>query len=393
MRPLDGLAVLDLSRLVAGGMLTTVLADFGAEVIKVEQPKTGDPLRAWTKDGIPLWWHVYARNKKSITLDLSTESGQDLCRRMVERSDVVVESFVPGTLERWGLAPARLLATNPGVVIVRISGWGQDGPYAGRPGFGTLVEAQSGFAALTGFPDRPPVLPPIPLADMVAALYGAAAVLIALRARESAGAGGQVIDLSLFEPLFSILGPQAAEYARFGTVRPRIGNLSHNAAPRNTYRAADGAWFAVSASTQVMAERLLDALGVGGLIADPKFSTNAARVAHREELDELIAAEFARRSTQELTTLFAAHGVTAVPVYDIAQIMSDPHFQVRGVVTTVPDEAGRPVAMHPVIPRLSATPGSIEHTGPPLGAHNEEIYGRLGLSAADLAALEEAGVI
>jgi len=391
MRPLEGLSVLDLSRLVAGGMLTTVLADFGAEVVKVEQPKTGDPLRAWTKDGAPLWWQVYARNKKSVTCDLSTVAGQDLCRRLAAHADVLVESFIPGTLERWGLGPDALLEANPRLVMIRISGWGQDGPYAARPGFGTLVEAASGFAALTGFPDRPPVLPPIPLADMVAALYGVSAALIALRVRERVG--GQVIDLSLFEPLFSILGPQAAEYVRFGTVRPRIGNLSHNAAPRNTYASADGTWFAVSASTQAMTERLFAALGLEGLIGDPRFATNAARLRHREELDALVAAEFARQPAAELMETFSARGVTAMPVYDVAQIIADPHFAHRGVVVTVPDESGQPVAMHPVIPRMSATPGTIEHVGPPLGAHNREVYGRLGISAAELGALEEAGVV
>lgn len=391
MRPLEDLTVLDLSRLVAGGMLTTVLADFGAEVIKVEQPGTGDPLRAWTKEGEPLWWRVYARNKKSVTLNLTDPRGQEVCRALARRSDILVESFIPGTLEAWHLGPQELREINPGLVIVRISGWGQQGPYADRPGFGTLVEAASGFASLTGFPDRPPVLPPIPLADMVAALYGVGAALMALRVREDVG--GQVIDLSLFEPLFSILGPQAAEYVRFGTVRPRIGNLSHNAAPRNTYQTRDGAWFAVSASTQPMAERLFQALDLAHLLDDPRFRTNADRLRHREELDRIIAEAFGRRTAADLARLFVGHGVTAMPVYDIAQILADPHFRQRGVVVSVPDEAGGTVAMHTVVPRLEKTPGEIRHTGPRLGEHNAEIYSRLGLSASEIDALREAKVI
>jgi len=391
MRPLEDLAVLDLSRLVAGGMLTTVLADFGAEVIKVEQPGVGDPLRAWTKNGAPLWWLVYARNKKSITLNLAAAEGQVVCRRLAAAADMVVESFVPGTLEEWGLGSEALLDINPRLIIVRISGWGQDGPYARRPGFGTLVEAASGFASLTGFPDRPPVLPPIPLADMVAALYGAAAALIALRVRDRQG--GQVIDLPLFDPLFSILGPQAAEYVRFGIVRERIGNLSYNSAPRNTYRSKDGIWFAVSASTQPMAERFFKALGRQGVLDDPRFATNGARVQHREELDRLIEEEFGRWTSAELETLFMEHSVTAIQVYDIARILSDPHFRAREIVVDVPDGRGGTVAMHTVVPRLSGTPGAIEHAGPALGEHNTEVYGRLGLSETEQAALREAKVI
>lgn len=391
MRPLEGLTILDLSRLVAGGMLTTVMADFGAEVIKVEQPRTGDPMRSWTKQGDPLWWKVYARNKKSITLNLAHPRGQELCRRLAQQADVLVENFVPGTLEGWRLGPDALHAVNPALIVVRISGWGQDGPYADRPGFGTLVEAASGFASLTGFADRPPVLPPIPLADMVAALYGVSAVLMALRVREQVG--GQVIDLALFEPLFSIIGPLAAEHTRYGTIRERVGNLSHNAAPRNTYRTGDGTWIAVSASTQSMTARLLRALGLADLLSDPRFATNDDRLRHRDALDAGVAAAFARLSTADALRLFMEEGVTAMPVYDISQILADPQVKARGVVTTIPDHDGRPLAMHSIIPRFDKTPGEIRRVGPALGEHNDEIYGRLGLSAADLQASKEAQVI
>lgn len=391
MRPLEGLTILDLSRLVAGGMLTTILADFGAEVIKVEQPRTGDPMRSWTKQGDPLWWKVYARNKKSITLNLAHPRGQELCRRLARQADVLVENFVPGTLEGWHLGPDALHAVNPALTIVRISGWGQTGPYADRPGFGTLVEAASGFASLTGFADRPPVLPPIPLADMVAALYGVSAVLMALRVRDQVG--GQVIDLALFEPLFSIIGPLAAEHTRYGTIRERVGNLSHNAAPRNTYRTGDGTWIAVSASTQSMTERLLRALGLADLLSDPRFATNDDRLRHRDELDAKVAEAFARLSTADSLRLFMEQGVTAMPVYDISQILADPQVKTRGVITTVPDDDGRPLAMHSIVPRFDKTPGEIRSVGPALGEHNDEIYGRLGLSAADVQASREAQVI
>jgi len=391
MRPLEGVTILDLSRLVAGGMLTTVMADFGAEVIKVEHPRTGDPMRSWTKQGDPLWWKVYARNKKSITLNLAHPRGQELCRRLAERADVLVENFVPGTLERWHLGPDALHAVNPALTIVRISGWGQTGPYADRPGFGTLVEAASGFASLTGFADRPPVLPPIPLADMVAALYGVSAVLMALRVRDQVG--GQVIDLALFEPLFSIIGPLAAEHTRYGTIRGRVGNLSHNAAPRNTYRTGDGTWIAVSASTQSMTERLLRALGLADLLSDPRFATNDDRLRHRDALDAKVAEAFARLSTADSLRLFMEQGVTAMPVYDISQILADPQVKTRGVVTTVPDDDGRPLTMHSIVPRFDKTPGEIRSVGPALGEHNDEIYGRLGLSAADVQASREAEVI
>lgn len=391
MRPLEGLTILDLSRLVAGGMLTTVMADFGAEVIKVEQPRTGDPMRSWSKQDDPLWWKVYARNKKSITLNLADPRGQELCRRLAARVDVLVENFVPGTLERWGLGPDALHAVNPTLIIARISGWGQDGPYADRPGFGTLIEAASGLASITGFADRPPVLPPIPLADMVAALYGVGAVLMALRARERAG--GQVIDLALFESLFSIIGPLAAEHTRYGTIRERVGNLSHNAAPRNTYQTRDGTWIAVSASTQSMTERLLRALGLADLLSDPQFATNEDRLRHRDALDARVAGAFARLSTSEALALFREQGVTVMPVYNIAQILADPHVKSRGVVTVVPDRDGRPLAMHAVTPRFDKTPGEVRSAGPALGEHNEEIYGRLGLSAAEVQASREARVI
>lgn len=393
MLPLEDLRVLDLSRLVAGNMLTLVLADFGADVVKVEQPGMGDPLRTWKTNSMDLWWKVYARNKRSVTLNLAHPKGRDLLLRMAERSDVLVENFVPGTLERWGIGPDALLAQNPRLVVVRISGWGQTGPYRDRPGLGTLIEAMSGFAAMTGFPDRPPTLPPFPLADMVAALWGAAATVIAVHHARRSG-NGQVIDLAILEPLFAILGPVAAEYRLAGKVRERIGNRSHNAAPRNTYRTKDGQWVAISASTPNTAVRLFEALGLPELLSDPRFATNEARVQNSETLDEILEGAIGKYTLQEVMELFARHEVTAAPVYNVPQLLADPHVQARGFVVEVADPQLGRIPMHLPLPRLTGTPGAIRWPGPPLGAHNEEIYlEELGLTNVELERLKSEGVI
>lgn len=398
---LDGVRVTDLSRLVAGNQLTMLLGDFGADVLKVERPGVGDPLRHWRNDGEELWWHVYGRNKRSIGLDLSTEAGREVLLRLAATSDVLVESFRPGTMERLGLGPDRLLAENPALVIVRISGWGQTGSRAERPGFGTLVEAMSGFAAMNGFGDREPVLPPLSLADMVAGTYGAFAVLTALRARDAANGepqdpartgGGQVIDLSLFEPLFSILGPQAAQYGATGQVPQRTGSRSQTAAPRNVYRTGDGQWLAISASTQVMTERLLATLGRQDLLADPRFRDNEQRLRHVEELDSALGEAIGRRTLQENLAVFDAAGVTAAPVCDISQLLGGEFFASRGVVVDGPAPGGGKVPMHSVVPRLSGTPGGIERPAPALGEHTSEVLAPL-LGDQQLARLLQEGVV
>jgi len=397
--PLAGLRVLDLSRLVAGNMLTMVLADFGADVIKVEQPGVGDPLRAWKSGGLDLWWRVYGRNKRSITLNLAQPAGRDLLLRLLPSADLFVESFIPGTLEEWGLGPEVLRGGNRRLVVVRISGWGQEGPYRHRPGFGTFVEAMSGFAAMTGPAEGPPTLPPVPLADMSAALYGAAAALITLRHRDQSGEG-QIIDLSLLEPLFSLLGPLAAEYRLIGQVRERIGNRSYNSAPRNTYRTRDGQWVAISASTPPMAARFFQAIGRADLLAEERFATNEARVRHVDELDRHVATEIARYTLAELLERFETHKVGAAPVYDISQLLEDPQVVARRVVVDVSaaglaSGAGSGVTpMHDVIPRLLGTPGRIRWAGPPLGAHNAEVFLKeLSLPEAEVRRLHEEGVL
>src|SRR5712671_3160982 len=327
---LQGVRVLDLSRLFAGNLLTQFLGDFGAEVIKVEPPG-GDTLRAWQTKGVSTHWKIYARNKKSLCVDLHKAEARDLLFRLIPSSSIFVESFRPGTLETMGFSVDRLFEKNPRLVVVRISGWGQDGPYSRRPGFGSLIEGMSGFAAINGFEDREPVLPPMYLADGVAGLYGAAAVLIALREAQKEGGRGQVIDLPLLDPLFAILGPQAAHYRLTGAVKPRTGSRSTNSAPRNAYRCKDGRYVALSASTQKMAARTLGAIGRPELIEDPRYRTNAERVKHAAELDAVIGAFVAARTQAENVAFFEKAEVTIGPIYDISQIVADPHFVEREI--------------------------------------------------------------
>jgi len=387
---LTGIRVLDLSRLVAGNTLTGVLADFGAEVVKVE-PEAGDTLRAWKVAGVDTNWKLYARNKKSLAADLRNADARALVAKLAERCDVFVESFRPGTLEAMGFAPEALLAANPRIVIVRISGWGQDGPYRRRPGFGTLVEGISGFAAINGFADREPVLPPMYLADSFAGLYGAIGTMVALREVEVNGGRGQVIDLPLLDPLFHMLGPQAANYRLTGKLKPRTGSRSTNSGPRNAYRTSDGKYVALSASTQKMAERVFASIGRPELIRDPRYATNAERVKHAAELDAIIGEFVAGKTQAENVAFFEAAEVTIGPIYDVSQILEDPHFVAREVLADYPDEAMGAFPMHHVVPRLMGTPGTIRTPAPRLGQHNRELLGELGVDAAGYDALREAG--
>lgn len=375
--PLDGLRVLDLSRLFAGNVLTQMLADYGAEVIKVEPPE-GDTLRAWQTEGVATHWKIYSRNKKSLALDLRKAEGIAIVRRLVPTAAIFIESFRPGTLEKMGLPPADLLKLNPKLAIVRISGWGQDGPYAHRPGFGTIIEGMSGFASFNGFADREPVLPPMYLADGVAGLYGAAAVMIALREVERNGGRGQVIDLPLLDPLFAILSPQAANYRLTGKVKPRTGSRSTNSAPRNVYRCKDGRYVALSGSTQGMAERIFRAIGRPDLVDDPRFRTNAARVQNAEALDAIIGEFIARHSQAENVAFFEKAEVTVGPIYDVSQILEDPHYIQRAILADYPDPDMSALPMHHVVPRLTGTPGSIRTPAPRLGEHNRAILTELG---------------
>jgi crotonobetainyl-CoA:carnitine CoA-transferase CaiB-like acyl-CoA transferase len=390
--PLDGIRVIDLSRLVAGNMLSLQLADQGAEVIKIEDTRTGDPLRAWRVKGLSLHWKVYARNKKSLALNLRPQAGRNTLLDLLAQSHVLIENYRPGTLEEMGLGPDVLHARNPQLIIVRITGFGQDGPYRDRPGFGTLVEAMSGFASKNGFADRPPVLPPLALADMVAGLYGAYAVMIALRVAERGGKG-QVIDLPLLDPIISILGPEAAAYRVSGEKPQRTGSRSLTTSPRNVYATKDGRYIAISASIQAMAERVFRAIGKPEMIEDPRFRTNTDRVRNIDECDGAVAEFIAQRTLDENMAVFQAAEVTANPVYEIDQLIADEHIQARGVIVEAPDDEAGSVLMHNVIPRLSDTPGKLRRPAPTLGQHTREVLGAIGYSVDRVAALESDGVI
>jgi formyl-CoA transferase len=389
---LKGVRVLDLSRLVAGNTLTMTLADMGADVLKVE-PLKGDTLREWRVKGVDTAWKSYSRNKRSLCLNLRAAAGREVLLKLVEQADMFVESYRPGTLERMGLAPKTLLEINPRLIVVRISGWGQDGPYAERPGFGTLVEGMSGFAAMNGFADREPVLPPIYLADMTAGLYGAIGVLAALRNVEAGDGKGQVIDVSLLDPLFSILGAQAANYRLTGKVKPRTGSCSTNSAPRNVYQTADGKWICLSASTQAMAEHLFRTIGRPELIADERFADNGRRLQHVHELNAVLGGYIGALSQADCLAQFQNAGVTAAPVYDMTDIERDAHFHARKVIVEVPDRDMGVTPMHNISPRLSHTPGVFRSSAPRLGEHSEEVLTELGFSCSEVERLESDGVI
>jgi len=391
--PLDGVRILDLSRLVAGNALTHVLADFGAEVVKVERPGQGDDLRNWRVEGVSIHWKVYARNKKSITVNMRSDRGRAILLDLVKTAQMLVENFLPGTLEQWELGPEVLLAVNPKLVIVRISGWGQSGPDRSVPGFGSLVEARSGFAAMNGFADRPPVLPPLALADMVAGLYGAVAALVALRHCEVDQGKGQVVDLPLFDPLLSILGPQAALYELTGELPERLGSRSNLTAPRNSYCCRDGQFVALSASMQSMYERLMRTIGRPELIEDRRFLTNADRVRNNDQLDRIVAQFIENHDQHDVLQIFRDAGVTVGPVHDTLGMLSDPLVKENKVMVRLPDEDIDSVVMHNVAARLSETPGLIRSPAPTLGEHNSEILGDIGIDETELSTLGKQGVI
>jgi crotonobetainyl-CoA:carnitine CoA-transferase CaiB-like acyl-CoA transferase len=394
--PLQGVRVLDVATVIGGPGAATRLGDFGADVIKVEHPVTGDTIRAfgWRAGGVALWWKHLSRNKRPVTLLLSAERGRDLFLRLVERADVVVESFRPGTLEQWGLGPDVLLERNPGLVLLRVSGFGQTGPYASRPGFGTLAESMSGFVHMNGDPDGPPLLPPIALADEVAALLGAFAVMVALYHRDARGGRGQVIDQSLFEGLFGITGPVAAAFDRLGLVTGRHGSRLPYVAPRGAYRTADDRWVAVSGTSQSVAERIFAAMGQPELARDRRFATNEARLEHAEALDRVVEEWVGAHTLQEVMGAFESHQAAASPVYDIQQIDSDLQYRARGTLIRVEDEELGEVVLPDVQPRLSETPGRVRHPGLPLGASNHEVFAEeLGVGPEELERLRSEGVI
>ncbi|AIR97853.1 CaiB/BaiF CoA transferase family protein [Streptomyces glaucescens] len=392
--PLTGLRVLDLATLFAGPLAATLLGDFGADVVKVEHPTRPDPSRGHgpSKDGVGLWWKLLGRNKRTITLDLSRPGGRATLLRLAAGADVIIENFRPGTLEKWDLGWPELSAANPRLVLARVTGFGQFGPYARRPGFGTLAEALSGFAAITGEPDAPPTLPPFGLADSIAGLATAYAVLTALAARDRTGAG-QVVDLALIEPILTVLGPHPLWYDQLGHVQPRTGNRSQNNAPRNTYRTADGTWVAVSTSAQSVAERVMHLVGRPELIDEPWFATGADRARHADVLDEAVGAWIARHTRADVLAAFEKAEAAVAPVQDVTDVMTDPQYAALGTITTVDDPELGPLRMQNVLFRLSATPGAIRWAGRPHGADTEAVLTEAGLTPDELAALRAEGAL
>jgi formyl-CoA transferase len=390
---LAGLKVLDVSTLFAGPLAATMLGDFGADIVKIEHPR-GDPVRSHgaSKDGVGLWGKVVGRNKRGITLYLGSPEGQDVFRRLVADADVVIENFRPGTLERWGLGYPELSAVNPRLVLVRVTGFGQIGPYAGRPGFGTLAEAMSGFAAITGEPDGPPTLPPFGLADGIAALAAAFATMTALRARETTGRG-QVVDLAIIEPILTLLGPQPTVWDALGQVQERTGNRSANNAPRNTYLTKDGRWVAVSTSAQSIAERVMRLVGRPELTEEPWFASGGERAKHADVLDEAVASWVARHDRDEVVRAFEEAQAAVAPIYDVRDVVADPQFQALGSLVRVPDPELGSVLMQNVLFRLSETPGRITSAGPALGQHTEEVLAEIGIDADQVAELRRQGAV
>lgn len=392
--PLAGLRVVDAATLVAGPLIGTIMADFGADVIKVEHPR-GDPLRehGYKKNDIGLWWKFIGRNKRTATLDLSKREGQDLLVELLATADVFIENFRPGTLERWNLAPTRLHASNSRLVIVRMTGFGQTGPYARRPGFGTLAEAMSGFAFVTGQPDGPPTLPPFGLADGIAGLAGAIAAMLAIYARDASGQLGQVVDVAIIEPILTILGPLVTVFDQLGIVQHRMGNRSINNAPRNTYQTRDGRWVAISASTQSVAERVAILISRDDLIREPWFRSGSERAAHADEIDAALSQWIGARDLDTVIAAFERAEAAVAPIYSAAEIERDEQYEALGSLTTVMDEDLGPLKMQNLLFRMTGTPGGVRWAGRRIGQDNESVYSELGIDGERLASLKSRGVV
>lgn len=394
--PLAGLRVVELATLAAGPMVATALGEFGAEVIKVEQPGTGDPMRTWglRKEGIGLVWKSVARNKRCVTLDLGDERGRELFHRLLDISDVFVAGNRPSALARWGLGFDSVHARHPQLVMAHITGYGTGGPKSDRPGYGTLAEAMSGFAHLTGEPEGPPTLPPFMLADGVASLAATYAVVMALYRRDVHGGDGQLVDVSLVEPLARLIESAPLAYDQLGLIPERVGNRLDASAPRNAYRTADGKWLALSAASPNLAVRVYRAIGRGDLAEDPGYVEPVRRQARAREVDELVAQWVGAHTLEEAVKVFEYADVAAAPIYDAEQLLGDEHLKARGTFVQVDDPDFGPTTVQAPVARLSATPGRLEHLGRGLGADNEAVYtGLLALDAEQLAELRSAGVI
>ncbi len=395
--PLEGLRVVDAGNMIAGPLAATLLADFGADVIKLEQPGVGDPMRHWTpvKEDRSLWWKVIARNKRLITLNLSASKGQELLRRLIVNADILIENYRSGTFERWGLGYDVLSAINPRLVFVRVSGYGQTGPYRHRGGYGTIAEAFSGVPSFTGFPDKPPTLPGFPMADSVAATFAAMAAMFAVYDRDHhEPPRGQEIDVSLYEPLFRLVEAQVIGFDQMRLVKQRRGNRMEEDSPRNTYQTRDGRWMAISASSQKTFERLVHAMGRDDLATDQRFRDNVQRVANADVLDKIMADWFVTQDSDEVIALFDRENVVAGLIYDISDIFRDPHYAARGNIVEVEDQDFGTVRMQDVVPRFLRTPGRVRNSGGQIGQDNEAVYlGELGLVADEFARLQAERVI
>ncbi len=395
-KPLAGLRVIDAGNMVAVPFATSLLADFGADVVKIEHPKHGDGQRKLEpiKDGIPLWWKVMARNKRCVTLDLSKPAGAELFKELVAKADVVAENYRPGTFERWGLGYDELKQANPRLVLLRISGFGQTGPYRDRPGFGRTAEAMSGLTNLIGEPDGPPMTPGYPLGDLIAGIFGAFSIMTALHYRDARGGEGQVIDLALYEAIFRLLNFDAIQYDQLKTVHQRTGNRVSYVAPSCTFRTSDGKYVTLAASTQSIWLRVCRAIGREDLASDPRFVDNPARVARSEEINGIVGDWIARQTRAEVEEIFDRNEVAYSPIFDIEDIFNDVQYRAREALVRVADQDLGEAIVQNVVPKFSATPGSVDHLGPALGAHNAEIFGgELGCSEERLSRLHDAGVI
>lgn len=395
--PLSGLRVIDCSTMLAAPWAAAYLGDFGAEVIKIEHPKTGDPLRRFgvVKDGIGIVWKTFSRNKKCISLNLNQKEGRQLFLKLIKQADVLIENFRPGTMEKWGLGWNELSAENPRLVMLRCTGFGQEGPYAERAGFGTVAEGMSGFASMNGYPDSSPTLPPIALADGVTGIQAALSVMIAIYERDVRGSGlGQVIDINIYEPLLRLMEASIVEHSVTGIVPGRVGNRINSAAPRNVYRAKDGRWVALSASSQSIAENVFNAINRPDLINDSRFCDNPCRVKNVEELDRIIGTWIGEHDMDEVMQILLAAGAVVGPIYNIDQLFKDPHFIYRQSLIEIEDSDFGKVTMPNVVAKFSRTPGAVKFTGAGKGQHNHEVFsGLLGLSNEEISALKILGAI
>ena len=393
--PLKGIKVIELGTLIAGPFCARLMAEFGAEVIKIEAPEGGDPLRKWRKlhEGTSLWWYVQARNKKSITLNLRMPEAQEIVRRLVKEADIVIENFRPGAMEKWNLGWEALSAINPGLIMVRLSGYGQTGPYRDRPGFGAIGESMGGMRYVTGYPDRPPVRVGVSIGDSIAALHGVIGALMALHHRDRNGGRGQYIDVALYEAVFNMMESVLPEYGMFGHIRERSGASLPGIVPSNTYITKDRKYVVIGANADNIFKRMMRAIGRGDLADDPALAHNDGRVARTEEIESVISDWVARHDLTHVLAVLDKAEVPSGKIYDIADIAADAHYHAREMIQELRLPGGKPLQVPGIVPRLSATPGETRWLGPKLGEHTAEVLSGLGYSRDELAGLKQRGVI